>query len=186
MEIITQRANPVFEYKRGLVPPPRPLQSFGLGTQFSLGRGRWTSDDVSVFSVSEGKKMASTPPKAITNYENLRMMKIQKAALETPTMAGYRLLPELTPGRAMLWGTVIAIWATSAVVATTMRNLDINGTQDASSKMRAVVGPWAEALQNKLAPLRAGMSLAAAAGSEAGEVTAQSEVVQRLKQRLMA
>lgn len=186
VQVINTRAHHVFEYERGLLPPPRPLPSFGLGTQFSLGRGRWTAEDVSIFSVADGKRMASTPPKAISNYENIRMTKIQRAALETPTMAGYRLLPEFTPGRAMLWGTVIAMWATGAVVATAMKNLEIEGAADASGKIRAVVAPWAAALERKLAPLRSGMSVATAAGIEARDGTAQSEMVRQLKERLMA
>ena len=175
----------MFEYKKGLFPPPRPLARFSLGTQFSLGKGRWSAEDVSIFSVADGKRMASTPPKAITTYESIRMAKITKASFETPTMAGYRLLPEFTPGRAMLWGTVIAMWATGAVVASAMRNLDIQGAEDASSKIRSVVAPWAETLQTKFAPLKSGMSIAAAS-NRTQEDAAESQIVQRLKARFMS
>ena len=37
-----------------------------------------------------------------------------------------RLLPELTPGRAMMWGTILAMWGTCAAVALTARQLDIH------------------------------------------------------------
>jgi hypothetical protein len=37
-----------------------------------------------------------------------------------------RLLPKFTPGRAMMWGTILALWGTGALVATTARQLDIH------------------------------------------------------------
>lgn len=85
----------------------------------------------------------------------------------------------------MLWGTVIAFWATGAVVATAMRNLDIKGAEDAPSKLRAMVAPWKEGLEARFAPLKSGLSLATVAGSEMREDTSQSALVQRLKAKLM-
>lgn len=186
IEIIKTKENPVFEYKKGLVPAPRPMQSFNLGTQFSLGRGRWTAEDVSIFSVADGKRMASTPARPINNYDSIRMNKIQRAALETPTVAGYRLLPELTPGRAMLWGTVLAIWATGALVATAMKNLEIQGAADAPGKLKAIFTPFVAGVNESLAPWRSTLSTASAAGNEAREETSQSIIVQKLKNTLMA
>ena len=130
--------------------------------------------------------MASTPARPINNYESIRMNKIQRAALETPTVAGYRLLPELTPGRAMLWGTVLAIWATGAVVATTMRNLDIQGAADAPEKLKNIFTPFVAGVNETLAPWRSTLSVASAAGNEAREETSQSIIVQRLKNTLMS
>ena len=42
-----------------------------------------------------------------------------------------RLLPEMTPGRAFLWGSVLAVWGVGALVATTARGLDINNKGEA-------------------------------------------------------
>jgi len=161
---------------------PRPLRTFSLGSKFSLGRARWTTDEGSIFSVADGRRLASTPPPNATYYENFRMAKIQKAALETPVVAGYRLLPEFTPGRAMLWGTILAIWGTAAVVVTAARQLDIKESTEASSKLRAVFAPFVLSMKERLAPLRAGMSSAAASGT-IREDTSHSLLVQRLRLR---
>lgn len=159
-QIIKAKDVEVFQYKPGLAPPPRQLERFGqLGSQFSLGRSRWVVDDVSIFSVADGKRLASTPPSGATYYENLRMNKIQRAALETPTLAGYRLLPEFTPGRAMMWGTILAMWGTGALVATAMRTLDIQGAADASSKIKPLFEPMVDYLRSSLAPLREMLAL---------------------------
>lgn len=115
------------------------------------------------------------------------MAKIQKAALQTPTVAGYRVLPEMTPGRAMLWGSILAIWGTAALVSAAARSLDIRGAEDAPAKLKAVFDPVAQFLKSNLAPLKGSMSVAAAThGEDIRAETAQSVFVQGLKDRLMA
>ena len=101
---------------------------------------RWTVDDASIFSVADGKKLAQTPYKPPTFYERLRAEKQQRAALETPLVRGMRLLPELTPGRAMLWGTILAVWGTAAVFASTARSLDIKTVSSALFRGGASAG----------------------------------------------
>lgn len=155
-------------------------------------------DDVSIFSVADGKRLASTPPSGATYYENLRMNKIQRAALETPTVAGYRLLPEFTPGRAMMWGTILAMWGTGALVATAMKTLDIHGVADASSKIKPLFEPMVEYLRSQLAPLKQVLALKVAGASTVTEgLPAQvsaplepnhrgemSEFIERLRRKL--
>ena len=87
---------------------------------------RWTVGDASIFSVDDGKRLAQTPHKPLTFYERVRLEKQQKAAIETPLVKGIRLLPEFTPGRAMLWGSILAMWGTAALVASTAKSLDIH------------------------------------------------------------
>ena len=41
-------------------------------------------------AVADGKRLAQEPPPSATYYESLRAAKIQRCALETPTVAGYR------------------------------------------------------------------------------------------------
>lgn len=150
-----------------------------MGTQFSLGRARWTTEDASIFSVADGKRLVNTPTKATSVYENIRAVKIQRAALETPTVAGYRLLPELTPGRAFLWGTVLAVWATTAVVMGTARTLDIKDTTDASGKLKSFMRPVADALDRFMTPFKSGLALPGVR-----QDTMESELVRKLKVNL--
>lgn len=81
--------------------------------------------DASIFSVDDGKRLAQTPHKPPTFYERIRLEKQQKAAIETPLVKGIRLLPEFTPGRAMLWGSILAVWGTAAIVMSTAKSLNI-------------------------------------------------------------
>ena len=95
-----------------------------------------------------------------------------------------RLLPKFTPGRAFLWGTVLALWGTGAVVATAARQLDIRTAEDAPGVLRPLFGGMGAALEAWFAPLRASMSINAVAGETLRTDTQQSELVRRLRTTL--
>jgi hypothetical protein len=151
---VTEKEFERFEYVKGVTKVPRrirtgELHGSGLGTQVNMGRMRWTSDGVSIFSVADGKELASTEPKALNRYENIRMQKIQRAALESPTvLGGYRVLPEMTPGRALMWGTIVAVWGTGALVMSTARYLGIEELRDVPGRMKDVLSPLGESLKS--------------------------------------
>lgn len=169
----------VYQHVKGDWPVPKPQMSWStLGTPVSFGRARWTVGDASIFSVDDGKRLAQTPHKPLTFYERVRLEKQQKAAIQTPLVQGYRLLPEFTPGRAMLWGTILAVWGTAAVVASTAKSLDIKTTDEAAGKLRDVFAPVAGSLSAALMPLK-GMVSATSVRSEQ-----QSELAVRLKAKL--
>lgn len=66
-----------------------------------------------MWDVKAGKQLAQTPSKQATWAEEIRAKKIAKAQYESPLVAGYRLLPQFTPGKAFFWGTVLSIWGTA-------------------------------------------------------------------------
>jgi hypothetical protein len=148
-----------------------------MGTRISLGRGRWDAGDGSIFSVADGKRLAAMPQK-VTHYDGLRAAKIERAALSSPQLAGMRLLPKFTPGRAMLWGTILAVWGTAGIVSASARSLDIQAWSDAPGALRALLAPVGAALESRLAPLRGSMALEAANYREGAT---QSEMVTRLR-----
>lgn len=178
----------VFNYTPGVSKlPPRAsyMTHFGeLGTQVSFGRGRWSSDNTSIFSVAEGKRLAATPAKPLNHYEAIRQTKIALAQLETPQLAGLRLLPKFTPGRAFFWGSVLAAWGTTAIVLTTARHLDIQSWKEAGPKLREVMQPLADRVQAQLAPLRS--TLAFTDGKGMGAEVQRSEMARRLRDLLGA
>lgn len=186
-EVVNRRKEYVYQHRPGLVPAPRwnDKRYMQMGTQISLGRARWSIDDASIFSVADGKRLAQEPPPRASYYEELRLRKIQAAAMETPTMAGYRLLPKFTPGRAMMWGTILALWGTGALVATTARQLDIHTSEEVPSRLRPVFEGFAASLQGWLAPLRGSFSVTAMAGDAMREDARQSELVKRLRSTMM-
>ncbi len=58
--------------------------------------------------MADGKRLASEPAPAATYYENIRARKIQRAALEGPTLAGYRCVC-LGVGVAQA-GLLVGVW----------------------------------------------------------------------------
>jgi hypothetical protein len=182
--VINTREFSRFEYIKGVTPVPRkaPSASMGnLGSQVNMGRMRWTSDGVSIFSVADGKELASTPAKPLNHYENIRMQKIQKAALQTPTvLGGYRVLPAMTPGRALLWGTVLAIYGTSAVVMSTASYLEIKSIGEVRETMARVLGPLGRSLKDGMA----GFSAMRGQGEVREEAAWFGDFVSRLKVKL--
>ncbi len=71
---------------------------------------RWVTDDASIFSVNDGKRLAQTPVKSATFYEQARAMKIARAQLETPTVGGLRWGMQLflSQSRSCIVGSVCA------------------------------------------------------------------------------
>ena len=85
--------------------------------------------------MQEGAKLAQTPPKHVSHFEQLRANRVARAALETPLVSGMRLMPEYTPGRALLWGSIIALWGSGAIFLTAAKGLDIHAVRSRASSM---------------------------------------------------
>lgn len=82
---------------------------------------------MSIFDVKSGKEMAQTARPQSTMLELRRAQVIQREALATPLVAGYRWYPEMTPGRAAFWGTLLAIAGTAIGSKMACYVLDIKG-----------------------------------------------------------
>lgn len=51
-----------------------------------------------------------------------RVARAQQAGV---TLYGYKLFPDLTPGRAFMWGSILAAWTVGSVALASARALDI-------------------------------------------------------------
>lgn len=135
----------IFSYTGVPVPRMSTTESWArLGTtKVSLGRAKWSADGASIFSVNDGKRLAQTPVREPSAWEASRARKIAQAAqIDKRVVQGIRLMPEYTPARAMLWGSIIALWATGAVTASVARSLDIHTAEEASEKLRSAFEPF--------------------------------------------
>lgn len=157
------------------VPKVDGAEKFKLGTPVSFGRARWSSDGASIFSVADGKELAQTPHRPPTPFERIRGERLARAQLASPVVQGYRLLPEFTPGRALLWGSIMAAWVTAASFITAKNSLGIQGAADAPDRLSQIISPYVSWCHDRLSPLREQYALPSSRGVE------PPEIAQRLK-----
>lgn len=60
---------------------------------------------------------------------------------------GFKVFPDLTPGRAFMWGTILAVYAVGASTMIAAQSLDIKSVDDIKVKMQAAFAPYREALK---------------------------------------
>lgn len=162
----------------GPVRAPRSpvIDQWLLGTsQVSFGRARWSVDNVSIFSVSDGKRLASSPMREPTAFEAARAARVAAAAsaVDAPLVAGYRLLPVYSPGRALFWGSVLALWGTAAAAASAARGLGIRTPEDARRVLAEALTPYAAAVADVVEPLADSFAVAGA-GERSAELSGLS------------
>jgi hypothetical protein len=67
-------------------------------------------------------------------------------------MGVYGLTLVCQVGRAMFWGSVLALWGTAGVFLTAKRSLGIDSSEDASERLAAVMTPYADWFHQRCAP----------------------------------
>lgn len=140
------------------------------------------SRPASIFSVADGRRLANEPVRHLTAFEAARAARVAKHAAETPLVAGLRLMPIYTPGRALLWGTVLAAWGTAAAVASSARALGVQNVSEAPEALRAYFAPAAERMRFAAEPWKG--SLAISGGAAAAAVNDEGSSVSMLSRKL--
>jgi len=112
----------------------------------SMGRAKWEiHEDASVFSVADGKRLALSGtdgssgddasamplrnPKSI-KVDMARQARIESSQVVQETYKGYRVYPKLNPGRAFVWGSVLALWGTCFLLVSGKKLFNINSVED--------------------------------------------------------
>lgn len=123
----------------------------------SVGRGKWASGNASVegtsiFNLRKGLELANGSE--LPKHVNVRPIKM--AQPETVKILGrnLRLMPDYTPGRALLWGSILAMWGTGAILLRTSRSLDINSISDVKDKMNNLIAPKVARIPEILKPIK--------------------------------
>lgn len=140
----------------------------------------------SIFSVADGRRLANEPVRHLTAFEAARAARVARHAAESPLVAGLRLMPVYTPGRALLWGTVLAAWGSAAAVASSARALGVQSVSDAPEALRAYFAPAAERMRFAAEPLKGSFAISggAAAAAVNDEASSVSVLSRKLKSRL--
>jgi len=155
--------------------------TMGLGQPVRLGGlSRWTVDDVSIFDVKTGRKLAATPRREPSIFEIKRAAAIERAATQSPLVGKYRLYPRLSPGRALFWGTIVAFAGTMVGTKLACIVLDIKSVDEVESKMRMALKPFKTFIQAKFTPVNGALLTA---GSGSVDSTSLNRFASQLKEK---
>jgi hypothetical protein len=162
---VRTKATELFKFNPNLPEAPlsQTMRPWSMGSRIELGRTKWNLEGVSIFSVEDGKRLAQTPTKASTAAEARLAARLARAAADSPLVAGYRLLPLLTPNRAFMWGTILAVWSTATITLVGAKRLGITGFENMGERMREALRPYVESAEQAMAPYK--VDLAALEGS---------------------
>lgn len=133
----------------------RPSIYDSLGaTELNSARRKWSShvtEGKSIFDIRAAHDLmqADVQKKSVDKSARLVNVGPKPVAPQTIRIAGVPViaLPEPTAGRALLWGTILAIWAGSATATYTCRALDINSIADVGPKFKEALQPLGEFMQ---------------------------------------
>jgi hypothetical protein len=142
--------------------------------QVSMGRAKWEiHEDASVFSIADGKRLALSGigeedaasemplrnPRSV-KVEVARQTRIESSQVVQDTYKGYRMYPKLNPGRAFVWGSVLALWGSCFLVVCGSKLFRINSVEDLDTfvnrSMEKPVQNIKTSLTQKLKPAEAG------------------------------
>lgn len=160
-------------------PPMNPMfvSNLQLGNKLSVGGAKWiasstTVEGASIFSAGsalelmEGNKSPLLPPQR--SLPKLDLPTVQLGSMRL------KLFPDFTPGRALLWGSLLAVWGTSAVAVRTAKAMGIHSLEDVRSRFGSALAPVRGSMHATLEPFRDTF-----AGSH--EAVASSDFSQRLR-----
>lgn len=128
--------------KRPRFLPPAPCKitsSMQLGGRVDMGRTKWVSNQVegaSLFSLSDGYRLAEG------NGVQVKQRTLPTAS-ELVQIGGksYKLLPDYTPGRALFWGSALALWASCAGTMHVAKRMGINTVEDVKPVLTGMIAP---------------------------------------------
>jgi hypothetical protein len=129
----------------------RPSIYDSLGAkELKSARDKWkgtTQDGTSIFDVSAARQLMLENEKKKSMDRKARLVHVGPKPLppQVVRVAGVPIIavPEPTAGRALLWGTILAVWTGSVCATYTCRALDIKTAEDIGPAFREAMSPLA-------------------------------------------
>lgn len=137
-------------------------------TNMKFNSSRWTrsgaEEGLSIFDIKGAMKAAQEGPdeaakKRMHPAAIAHAERVARAQQMGVSVWGYKVFPDLTPGRAFMWGTILAVYAVGMSALVTARALDIHSVDDIKEKMQAAFAPYKEALRNSAGGARGHIEL---------------------------
>ncbi|KAI7839349.1 hypothetical protein COHA_006875 [Chlorella ohadii] len=177
-------------------PKESEIERLTVPLHTDMGPGRragvqYSPGDQSIFALS-GALAEPQAGRALPAHEAARLARIQAVAGEVPSVMGVKLAPPgLSPGRYMVWGSILGVAGAAALVALmvcTRTNLWFTTWIRAiyimqGARLRRGRGALGERIANWFMPWRT--SVTASRATRAELEAEQGEFVKRIKQRMV-
>ena len=85
--------------------------------------------------------------------------RIARAQQMAVTVAGFKVFPDLTPGRAFMWGSILAVYAVGVASFTVARSVGVTSVDDIRDKMQAAFAPYKDAMQASATAAKGSLTL---------------------------
>lgn len=151
-------------------PPPQPTAAIPtLGsTGVKFNSSRWTNVGeemgISVFDTKGAMDCIQNGPdecakKRVHPAALAHANRVARAQQVGFALYGYKVFPDLTPGRAFMWGSIFAAWAVGSAALVSARALDIHTVDDVKVKLQTAFAPLKESLHRKAGEARTSIEL---------------------------
>ena len=110
------------------------------GSKWAASTG--TVEGVSLFDVRGAVELAKGNQDVLPVQRALPVLKEGEGVLQVGRLS-LRLLPDLTPSRALVWGTVLAVWVVGGVTVKAAKRMGISSVDDVRERVGATMLPLA-------------------------------------------
>lgn len=107
--------------------------------------------------VLQGPETSST--KRVHPAQLAHAARIARAQQMAVTVAGFKVFPDLTPGRAFMWGSILAVYAVGVASYAVARSVGVTSVDDVRDKMQAAFAPYKEAMQASASSAKGSLTL---------------------------
>lgn len=182
---VHRRGEYVYAHTPTGVPAPKEseVERLTVPLHTDMGPGRYSPNDQSIFALS-GALAEPQAARALPAHEAARLARIQAVAGEVPSVMGVKLAPPgLSPGRYMVWGSMLGVAGAAALVA--LMGRAFAPEPRAPGQMPASREPSAlgERIASWFMPWRTTVSTRMASRAELE--AEQGEFVKRIKERMV-
>ncbi|PRW58752.1 putative anion transporter chloroplastic isoform X2 [Chlorella sorokiniana] len=147
------------------------------------GEGRYSPNDQSIFALS-GALAEPAAGRALPAHEAARLARIQAVAGEVPSVMGIKLAPPgMSPGRYMVWGSILGVAGAAGLVAVMGRAFAPEPRVPGEAPAAREPSALGERIASWFMPWRT--SVTARRATRAELEAEQGEFVKRIKERMV-
>lgn len=141
---------------------PYLVGSLTMGSRVSMGKNKWTAGTTAsglepgttIFSVHKASELMQHAPAHLDGVESRAARHMVDNTVVTIGGKRLKLLPDPTPGRAMAWGSTLAVWGSAALVVGGANLAGISTMADTRRVMHVWLTPLGDSIKDTVSPIK--------------------------------